>query len=129
MSASVLECEAAINFGSKLTDLRNMLKKNCRTASLWISYMGYIELLKSFLLAERTSNWLLHLDCLYRMLGLFTATGHSNYAKSVRLYLQRMQNLPESHPHVYSHLLNGMHTIRRSDRLWAGFMTWSSSRL
>ena len=31
------------------------------------------------------------------MLNLFAATGHSNYAKSARLYLQMMKKLPTNH--------------------------------
>lgn len=104
---------------AKLYSLYNSLRINLSVQS-WIQYMQYIELLKTFLLAERTSNWLLHLDCLHRMLGLFAATGHNNCAKSVRVYLEFMNKLPESYPSVYNQFLNGMHTIRLSDRFWAG---------
>ena len=54
------------------------------------------------------------------MLGLFAVTGHSNYAKSARLYLQQMESLPESHPRLHAQFMSGNHSIRRSDRYWAG---------
>ena len=54
------------------------------------------------------------------MLSLFAATGHNNYAKSSRLYIQQMENLSESHPQLYEQFLNGHHSVRRSDRFWAG---------
>ena len=53
------------------------------------------------------------------MLGLFAATGHNNYAKSARLYVQQMSNLSHTHPQLYEQFMNDHHTIRRSDRLWS----------
>jgi hypothetical protein len=46
--------------------------------------------LKLVVRAERTSDWNLHLVGMSRMLNLFAATGHINYAKCARLYLQMM---------------------------------------
>ena len=58
------------------------------------------------------------------MINLFAATGHMNYAKSDRLYLQFMQDLPNEHPWLYSYFTEqGYHTVRRSDQFWAGLWT------
>ena len=58
------------------------------------------------------------------MLNLFSATRHHNYAKSARLYLQIMKNLPVTHPWLYKQFAeNGHHAVRRSDRFWAGIST------
>lgn len=57
------------------------------------------------------------------MINLFAATGHNNYAKSSRLYLQLMYELPSSHPWLYQQFLNGHHAVRRSERFWAGLST------
>ena len=48
-------------------------------------------------------NWHEHLEAMRRMLNLFAATGHINYAKSARLYLQTMQCLQFDHPWLYDH--------------------------
>lgn len=40
-----------------------------------------------------------------------------------RLYLQQMKNLPETHPILYEQLASGNHSIRRSNRYWAGLST------
>jgi len=53
--------------------------------------------MKDFIQANRTCDWFLHLASLKRMLNVFAATGRSNYTKSVRLYLQLMSELPETH--------------------------------
>ena len=59
-----------------------------------------------------------------RMLNLFAATGHNNYAKSGRLYLQMMMELPHMHTWLYEQFSsNGFFTVRRSDRFWASQWT------
>lgn len=95
-----------------------------RTAKLWLQYLEYIGLLKMFIRAERTGDWHLHLNCISRMLNLFAATGHTNYAKSARLYLQQMSDLPNTSPWLYQQFSAGhFHSVRRSDRFWAGLST------
>ena len=55
---------------------------------------------------------------------MFAATGHLNYAKSSRLYLQLMWELPNEHPWLYHCFAEQrFHTVRRSKRLWAGLWT------
>jgi hypothetical protein len=57
------------------------------------------------------------------MLNLFAASGHINYAKSARLYLQEMEALQEKHPWLHNNFENGLHAVRRTGRHWAGL--WS----
>ena len=83
-----------------------------------------METLKLFIRAERTGNWNLHLIAVEKMLNLFAATGHIHYAKSSRLYLQLMRELPTDHPWLYHCFTEeGFHTVRRSNRHWAGLWT------
>lgn len=96
-------------------------KQSC-TAKLWVQYMNYVSLLKTFIRAERTSDWNLHLSSLSQMLNLFAATGHSNYTKSGRLYLQLMLDLPQTHPWLHEQL-SSRHAVRRSNCFWAGLST------
>jgi len=53
------------------------------------------------------------------MLWLFASTGHVNYVKSARFYLQQIGQLKETHPLRNEQVLNGFHSVRRSDRYWA----------
>jgi len=77
-----------------------------------------------FIRAERSGDWNLHLIALSKMLNVFVATGHNHYAKSARLYLQMMSDLSSSHPWLYDQFVqHGFHTVRRSDRFWAGLWT------
>jgi len=84
-----------------LNVLRQVMKKakvqaseESRTATLWIQYINYIDIVKAFIRAERTGDWEMHLTCVAKMLNLCCSTGHHNYAKSARLHLDLMIDLP-----------------------------------
>ena len=100
-----------------------MLAESSRTAALWIQYMNMIDILRSFIRAERTSNWELHLRTLTEMLPYLAAAGHNLYVKCARLYLQEMASLPNDHPDVHEKFMSGYHSVRRSDRFWGGLST------
>ena len=83
--------------------------------------MDYVDTMQRFICAARSSDWHLSLVTLQQMLNLFAATGHINYAKSARLYLQLMMDLPETHPWLNDKLATeGHHFIRRTEKFWAG---------
>lgn len=85
--------------------------------------MEYVEIIEDFIDAERTSNWCLHLQSCSRMLNLLAASGNSNYAKSLRIYLQDMTGLRETNPKLYTFFKEGRHTARRSEHKWSGIWT------
>ena len=82
-----------------------------------------MTIVKQFILAERTSNWPLHVQVTQDMLNLFAATGHFNYAKSARFDVQQMQELDVTHPWLFEMFSDGFHAIRRTNRHWSGL--WS----
>lgn len=94
-----------------------------RTSKLWFQLMNMVGILRSFIKAERMGLWDLHLKSVSEMLPFLAACGHNNYAKSCRIYLQKMVKLEETHPTVHSSFQQGMHVVRRSDRYWAGLST------
>ena len=97
-----------------LEEYKKYLAKTSRTSKLWLQYLDNIAVVKMFIRAERTGDWNLHLVSLNKMLNLFAATAHVNYAKCARLHLQNMLDLESSHPWDYDH------TVRRSERFWSG---------
>ncbi len=97
--------------------------KSSRTASLWLQYMKMIDILRQYIRAEHTGNWALHLDAISKMLPYLAASGHNHYSKSAWVYLQWMSQLEEQHPDIYQQFQEGLHVVRRSDRLWAGLST------
>ena len=107
-------------FRKEFEQKTSSLSNKSRTAKLWVLYLNYITTIKKYIVAERTSNWYLHLEATKEMLNLFAATGHINYAKSARLYVQQMIDLQNSNPWLHHKFEQGMHAIRRSNRNWAG---------
>ena len=108
-----------------MLDINNALEEisikleHQRTSKLWLLYLQYISILKKFILAEITSNWQLHLDSSNEMLNLFALTGHINYAKSARFYIQQMKSLQEDHPWLFEQFTKGEHALQRRNHSWA----------
>ena len=94
-----------VRLQSLIDRTKSVLKCKSRTARLWLLYLDYIGVVKLFIHAERSSNWMLHLQTTKKMLNLFAATGHSNYAKCTGLYLQEMYDLPEQHPWLHEQFM------------------------
>ena len=93
--------------------LQNKIKdlSEPRTAKLWLQYLEMIDILHSFIKAERTGDWLLHLKSCKEMLPYLAASGHNLYTKSLRLYLQDMCKLEEEHPDVFLAFKNGLQVV------------------
>ena len=66
-------------------------KKGSRTSKLWLNFTKFMTIVRSFIRAERTGNWGLHLEATYNMLQFLAASGHNNCTRSCRLYLQDCQ--------------------------------------
>ena len=99
---------------------KNLIKSS-RNAKLWLLYIYYVDVVKMFILAERTGYWNLHVVAISKMLNLFAATGYINYDKSARLHLQNMLNLRIL---ILGFMSEGrLYTVRRSETFWAGLWT------
>ena len=107
----------------EIDEVKMNARNRSRTSSLWLSYMEYVEISEQFIAAERTSKWNSHLQSLRKMLNLFAATAHRNYAKSARYYYQEMKKLPQTHPKLHDLFINGRHTVHRSKKHYNGIPT------
>ena len=106
--------------------VKSQLAEKSRTAKLWILYLQYVANLKQFIFAERTSDWFLHIEATKNMLNLFASSGHINYAKSARFYVQKMQRISKNckeFPWLYQEFQDGFYAVRRSNRHCSGL--WS----
>ena len=93
--------ETSLKFCGATAKCKEYLSEHSRTAKLWIQYIHYINIVKRFIRAKRTGNWQNHLMVIRQMINLFSATAHVQYAKSARLYLQRMDELPPSRQLIF----------------------------
>ena len=79
-------------FRSKIKNVLTQLDNSGRTQSLWCLYHYMVDTIKMFIRAEHIRDFTLHLSCITnRMLHVFAAAGHHNYAKAARLYVQTME--------------------------------------
>ena len=120
----LLEAELCRYESGKQEELKVTLFQEFRRVKLWLLYIYYLNVLKRFIIAERTSNWSLHIDSTLRMLNLFSLSGHIKYANSGRIYIQQMQSLVEEYPCLYEKFVAGFHAVRRSNHHWSDL--WSN---
>ena len=99
---------------------KDVLAERSCIAALWIQYLEMVDILSSFINAERTANWELHFKALTRMLPYLAASGHNLYVKCARLYLHSMTDLQTKHPDVYRNFASGLHVAGKSNGFWAG---------
>ncbi|XP_031335335.1 uncharacterized protein LOC116165167 isoform X2 [Photinus pyralis] len=123
LSAHDKDCvkELVSKFKDKLEQFTNLGP----TAKLWSQYFQMVTLILTFIDAERTGNWTLHLETIHDMLPYFHSSGHFLYAKCCHLYLQDMMELQNTMPpnEFKAFTLQGGFTIRRSNKFRCG--TWS----
>jgi len=58
---SIIDSEVLTDVQQQLEDLKRSLASQSRTCRLWLQYTEHIDLVKFFILSERTSDWFLHL--------------------------------------------------------------------
>ena len=70
---------------------------NSQTARLWMQDIEYDKTSRNFICFTRlwslALDWSLYLYSASKMINLFASTGHHNYPKSTRSYLQKMSDL------------------------------------
>ena len=84
-----------------------------------------VLILFHFIRAEHTGDWSLHLFSVSQMIPVLHAGGHTAYAKSSRLHLQHMKELPNimDETTYNKYTTYGYWTLRRSHMFWSGIFT------
>ena len=117
---------------TKITTVFEQANNAGRTPTLWSLYHYMVETIQLFNGAERTADFPLHLSCImisitHRMLDVFAAAGHHNYAKAARLYCQMMlkyeKGSVEQRAIIASFKSTGNHVVRYSSDEWSGIRT------
>ncbi len=119
----ISDCEPLVKIDQALDQLKTFLSAQSRTAKLWVQFMDYIRIIQDFIASERLKDWHGHIRARSQLLNVLAATGHIHYAKSARLYVQSMSELPEKYPWLYSKFLEGAHAVERTDHSFNGL--WS----
>lgn len=81
-------------FEQRFEETFKRLAEGGRTPTLWVQYHHMVDVIKMFIRTERLADHNGHLSCIVtRMLDIFAAAGHHQYAKGARLYCQLMKEL------------------------------------
>lgn len=107
--SELLDCPQYVE---KADEFHNMLKKNPNHA-FWLQYLQLVEILLSFIWANRDGDWLLHLASFEAMLPWLTVYDHLNYARWGPVYLADMKGLLKTAPVVYEEFLAGNFDVKR----------------
>ena len=105
------------DFEERFENTFKTLAEGGRAPALWAQYHDMVDVIKIFIRSERLADYDGHLFCIVtRMLDIFSAAGHHQYAKSGRLYCQLMkqlENVPVTRTlgHFTAH---GNHIVRYS---------------
>uniref|UniRef100_A0ABD2X8Y1 Uncharacterized protein n=1 Tax=Trichogramma kaykai TaxID=54128 RepID=A0ABD2X8Y1_9HYME len=105
--------------GFNLAELFNeFVKVSCSESELfkyWNNVLLLINLLFDLIRADRTGNWLLHLDTVEKLQPIFLIMDSTNYSRWSAVYLSDMQSLPQKAPEVFEHFMQGRFTVKRSN--------------
>ena len=109
-----------INDGELMEFLEHASQES-RTSKLWIdNLIKPVQLMMLFVRAEREGDWPLHLYAVEKMIPLFFAAGHHNYARYGLCYLNDMKKLPD---YLLVKFMRGEHVTRHQRGYWNGI--WS----
>jgi len=103
-----------------LTLKRDELARTAKTSKLWVNYQHMLNIARALVAGDRIGSWEMHLSAISACLPIFAASGHANYLKLARLYLQKMYELKDDNPEVHQKFQSGFHVIRHSSQYWAG---------
>lgn len=113
-------------FEQRFEETFKRLAQGGRTPALWVQYHHMVDVIKMFIRTERLADHNGHLSCIVtRMLDIFAAAGHHQYAKGARLYCQLLkecETLPGYKETLESFTAHGNHVVRYSSHDWSG--TW-----
>ena len=90
-----------VNLNRSIEEYKKQSSQKSKTVKLRSGYQNMITILRKIIHADRESIFQLQLESLRDAPPISAAAGHFNYAKSAYLDLQRMLNLPFTHPDVY----------------------------
>ena len=112
---AVTECNELLDrteYVQKADEFHAMLKQNPNNA-FWLQYLEMVEILLSFVRANRDGDWLLHLDSFAEMLPWLTIYDHVNYARWGPVYLADMRGLAQTATEVHEEFLAGNFVVKR----------------
>lgn len=107
----------------KFTEFRKKLEERSHLAKFWLNYMNAVDLLLTFIRAERLRDWKLHLECVKEMAKYFHGYDRPNYSRWLSVYIADMTNLQNDAPEVHKEFLDGNFSVQHSCRAFSSVWT------
>ena len=104
--------QALENISPILDELKRSPSCNTPTAKVWIMYMNMIQILQSYIYAERVGNCRLHLQENRNMLPYLVSAGHHKYVSCLPHCLSEKDKLQQTVPEVHKQFMAGHFGVR-----------------
>lgn len=100
------------------SDFESFIVKRCSESELfsfWNNAIVMIGLAKNLVKADRTGDWLLHIDTVVKLQPLFHVLDRTNYARWLPVYVGDILQIKEDNPELFNAFMSGHFTIKNSD--------------
>lgn len=87
---------------SHMSEFIETRRSSSSLAHFWLNYMDAVEVMLSFIRADRSGDWKLHLATTAAMLPVMNAYDRTNYSRWIPVYLSDMISLEHTAPEVIS---------------------------
>ena len=95
--------------------MRHSLRKSeeSNLFKYWTNVIALVQLVKDLVRADRSGDWLLHVETVKKLQPIFHVFDRSNYDRWSSIYLQDIFLLPEVAPDLYEKFLEGRFTVKK----------------
>ncbi|KAK3741541.1 hypothetical protein QZH41_002925 [Actinostola sp. cb2023] len=106
-------CSYILHLFNKYRD--HLQDSNGKTSEFWMSYVRLVENVLGLIRASREGNWVMHMAFIREMIPWCFAYDKHNYARYLTVYYAQMTRLPEDHPDIYNHFMDGGFSVQLGD--------------
>lgn len=110
--------ELSKNCSTLISDFNEFVLTRCSESEMfkyWNNVLILISLMNNLIRADRSGDWLLHIETIEKLQPIFHVMDRTNYARWCAVYLHDMKNLSQTAPEVNKQFLKGRFTVKRSD--------------
>ena len=83
--------------------------------AFWSSYLEMMQVLMNYMKSTKLGGWHLYINSVGNMLPWFHVYNNHNYGRHFTYYWGTQQDLPNTHPNIYSKYLNGGFSVKQSE--------------
>ena len=109
-----------------LSEFNEFVESRCQESELynyWNNVLILITLMHNLIRADRTGDWLLHVETVRNVQPIFHVMDRPNYARWCSIYLEDMIKLQETAPEAYREMCNGRFTVKHTNKSFSSVST------